>query len=98
MTRFSICLKQTSVDTVLPFNSPRTSKIVQCASKAFLRDMTHFHWHKKASQLQKIQQLENFIKSFVDKVRTPRNCQQFFRSRSAQKDALYEGLSVCLSL
>jgi hypothetical protein len=46
-----------------PSNSRRTSKIVQRASQALLRDRIHFHWRNKASQVQKIQELENFLKS-----------------------------------
>jgi hypothetical protein len=46
------------------FNSRRTSKIIQRASRlALLRDRIHFHWRNKASLLQKIQELEDFIKS-----------------------------------
>jgi hypothetical protein len=46
-----------------PFNSRRTSKIIQRASLALLRDRIHFHWRNKASLLQRIQELEDFIKS-----------------------------------
>jgi hypothetical protein len=49
----------------IPVNSRRSSKIVQRASKSLLGDRIHFHWHNKTSQLQKIQQLEEFLKSFV---------------------------------
>jgi hypothetical protein len=48
-----------------PVSSRHFSNIVQHASKALLVDRIHFHWHNKASQLQKIQQLENFLKSSV---------------------------------
>jgi hypothetical protein len=41
----------------------RTSKIVQHVSQALLRDRIHFHWRYKPSQIQKIQELKNFLKS-----------------------------------
>jgi hypothetical protein len=48
-----------------PINSRRSSKTVQQASKALVRDRIHFHSHNKISLLQKIQKLEEFIKSSV---------------------------------
>jgi hypothetical protein len=50
----------------IPVNSQLSPKIVQRASKAPLKDRTHFHWHNKASQLQKIQKLGNLLKSSVN--------------------------------
>jgi hypothetical protein len=42
-------------------NSRRSSKIVQRATKALLRDSTHFHCHNNTFRLQEIKQLENFL-------------------------------------
>jgi hypothetical protein len=49
-----------------PANGQHSTRIVQCASKALLRDKIHFHCHNKVSQLQRIQHLENFLKSSVN--------------------------------
>jgi hypothetical protein len=48
-----------------PYSSRRSSKIDQLASMALLTDRIHFHWNNMVSQLQKIQQLENFLRSSV---------------------------------
>jgi hypothetical protein len=49
--------------------SLNSSKIAQHARRALLRDRIYFHWHNKAgnkaSQVQKFQQLENFLRSSV---------------------------------
>jgi hypothetical protein len=48
-----------------PYSSRRSYKIAHRASMAILRDRIHFHWNNKASILQKIHQLENFLRSSV---------------------------------
>jgi hypothetical protein len=69
LNHITFLMRCKSQDIILKRLSKKTlyisklSKVVQCASKALLRDGIQFSWQNKASNLQQIQQLGNFLTS-----------------------------------